>query len=396
MLAHARSDFDLDLLPTAINPDTLVAEHPWSLLAAIVDSCDDAVISKDLTGQITSWNLSASRLFGYHPDEIIGKSVLLLIPEELRHTEAEILRRIRSGERISRYETVRVTKSGARLELSLTISPIRDRNGRIIGASKIAHDITERKRVEKLLLQSEKIAATGRMAATIAHEINNPLEAVMNLIYLARLSAQEGTEMHGYLKAAENEVERVSHIARTTLGFYRERGAQLEASLPELVDAVLLIYQSRLNARRINIEREYGQVRPIVVSKGEIMQVFSNLIANSVDAMPKGGTIRVGIAEGNGAGAPCLCVTVQDNGMGIEPANMGRVFEPFFTTKPNVGTGIGLWVTRKLLDRRGGSISLRSSTAPGSSGTTATVELPCEAPAAAEQDLLDPIFDNDR
>jgi PAS domain S-box-containing protein len=393
MPARARSDFDLDLLPTAINPATLVAEHPWSLLAAIVDSCDEAVVSKDLTGQITSWNPAASRLFGYRPDEIIGKSVLQLIPEELRHTEAEILRKIRAGQRIERYETVRVSKSGERLDVSLTISPIRDRNGRIIGASKIAHDISERKRVERLLLQSEKIAATGRMAATVAHEINNPLEAVMNLVYLARLCAEEGTEQHRYLKSAENEIERVSHIARSTLGFYRDRGTPMEAGLSELMDAVLLIYESRFHAHRITIEREYNHAQPIVVSKGEITQVFSNLIANAVDAMPRGGVLRTGIKEVGCPGATRLRVTVEDHGMGIEEANMGRIFEPFFTTKPDVGTGIGLWVTRQLLERRGGTISIASSTKPGCSGTTATVEIPLKAKPIAAQDLPDPALE---
>ncbi len=190
-------------------------------LAAIVDSSDDVIISKDLTGIITSWNAAATRVFGYSAEEIIGASVLKLIPEHLHSDEQTILQSIREGRRIEHFETVRLTKDGRSLDVSLTISPIKDNHGQIIGASKILRDISDRKRIEQSLLQAEKIAATGRMAATIAHEINNPLEAVTNLLYLLRPMV---TDMEGvsFLNSAENEIARVSHIAKQTLGYYRE------------------------------------------------------------------------------------------------------------------------------------------------------------------------------
>ena len=161
-------------------------DHARFHLAAIVDSADDAIISKNLNSIIQSWNEAARKMFGYTADEMIGQSILQLIPDDLKYEEDEILEKLRAGQRIDHYETVRRRKDGSLIHVSVTISPIRDETGRVIGASKIARDISDRKRVEKLLLQSEKLAATGRMAAAIAHEINNPLESVMNLIFLAR------------------------------------------------------------------------------------------------------------------------------------------------------------------------------------------------------------------
>ena len=144
------------------------------------------IVSKDLNGIITSWNAAATRVFGYSAEEMIGSSILKLIPEDLHSDEKIIMENIRAGRRVEHFETVRRTKSGQLIDVSLTISPIRDWHGRVIGASKILRDVSARKRLEQALLQAEKIAATGRMAATIAHEINNPLEAVMNLMYLLR------------------------------------------------------------------------------------------------------------------------------------------------------------------------------------------------------------------
>ncbi len=174
-------------------------------LAAIVDSSDDAIISKDLNGIITSWNAAATRILGYSATEIVGTPVLRLIPEHLHSDEKMILDSIRAGRRIEHFDTVRLAKDGRSLDVSLTVSPIKDEQGRIIGASKILRDISGRKQMEQSLLQAEKIAATGRMAATIAHEINNPLEAVTNLLYLMRpmITDPEGIK---YLDSAESEL----------------------------------------------------------------------------------------------------------------------------------------------------------------------------------------------
>src|SRR5271170_1690803 len=213
-------------------------------LAAIIESSDDVILSKDLDGTIKSWNDAAARLFGYSSEEMIGASILKLIPEHLHSDEKTIIESIRAGRRIEHFETVRRTKDGRLIDVSLTVSPIKDEEGRVIGASKILRDVSSRRRIEQSLLQAEKIAATGRMAATIAHEINNPLEAIMNLLYLLRekITDDEGRD---FLATAEEELGRVSHIAKQTLGYYREHAAASVASVSEIAEHALTIYEPR-------------------------------------------------------------------------------------------------------------------------------------------------------
>ncbi|HEY2860380.1 MAG TPA: PAS domain S-box protein [Terracidiphilus sp.] len=347
-----------------------------SRLAAIVDSADDAIIGKDLNAIVTSWNQGARRLFGYEPEEMIGQSILRLIPEDLRYEEDEILSKLRSGQKIDHYETTRIGKDGEAHEVSITISPIRNSQGQVIGASKIARDISDRKKLERMALQAEKIAATGRMAAAVAHEINNPLASVLNLVFLARQPDVSKQEIQAYLATAEAELERVSHIARQTLGYYRDTGSPAQVHLHDLMENVLSVYRSRLLAHDITLEARFDDLRKISVRSGEIIQVFSNVVANALDAMAGGGTLAISITS---AGAPekdGLQVTVRDTGHGIRRENLARVFEPFFTTKGNLGNGIGLWVAKQLVENHGGQISISSSTETGQSGTTVSLYLP--------------------
>ncbi|WP_254061537.1 PAS domain-containing sensor histidine kinase [Granulicella sp. L60] len=349
-------------------------------LAAIVDSADDAIVSKDLNGIISTWNEGAHRMFGYSAEEIIGQSILRIVPDELRHEEDEILRKLRAGERIDHYETTRRKKSGESVDVSVTISPIRNGAGQVTGASKIARDISDRKRIERLLIQSEKLAATGRMAATIAHEINNPLESVMNLIYLARQHSVVEGKVHQYLVTAEEELERVSHIARQTLGYYKDTGSPSEVALHALIENVLAVYNSRLTALGISVDLQFNDLQKIVVSKGEMLQVLSNIIANAIDSMRDGGSLKISTRKVLGSSGDGIQTVIRDSGTGIKQEHLERIFEPFFTTKGDLGTGIGLWVARQLVERRGGQISVASSTEKESSGTTITIFLPLAFP----------------
>lgn len=344
-----------------------------SRLAAIVESSDDAIISKNLKGIITSWNQAATHMFGYSPEEIIGQPILTIIPPELHPEETEILRKIQAGQRIDHYETRRVTKDGQTVDVSLTISPIKDRAGNIVGSSKIAREITRRKSMERRLVQSEKLAATGRMAATIAHEINNPLDSVMNLVYLARTTLASNSKAIPYLLSAESELERISHIARQTLGYYRDPGPPAEIHLDKLLEEVLAVYRSRLLAGNVAVDCAFAQHRPVSASRDELMHVFSHLITNAIDAMPEGGVLTITTRDIDSAGVE---VRFRDRGVGISAENLEKIFEPFFTTKGQRGTGIGLWVARQLLEKRGGSISLQSQTKIPQNGTTVSVYLP--------------------
>jgi PAS domain S-box-containing protein len=349
-------------------------------LAAIIDSADDAIVSKDLNGIVSSWNEGASRMFGYSADEMLGQPILRLIPEELHYEEDEILQKIRAGEPINHYETRRTKKNGDSVEVSVTISPVRDESGRITGASKIARDISNRKRVEKLLVQSEKLAATGRMAATIAHEINNPLESLVNLIFLARQDSGPEGKVYGYLLTAESELERVSHIARQTLGFYRDTGSPTEVYLHQLMENVLSVYSSKLLAAGISTDKQFHDQRKVLVSKGEILQIFSNIITNAADAMRQGGVLSISTRQIVSSTGDGIQTIIRDNGNGIRKEHLEQVFEPFFTTRGDLGTGIGLWVTKRLVEARGGEISVASNTEDGDRGTTFTIFIPFAAP----------------
>ena len=343
-------------------------------LAAIVESSDDVIVSKDLNGIIRSWNGSATRLFGYSADEMIGTSILKLIPEELHSDETTIMENIRAGRPVEHFETVRRTKSGQLLEVSLTVSPLKDKSGRVIGASKILRDISARKRLEKSLLQAEKIAATGRMAATIAHEINNPLEAVMNLIYLLRpmIVDPEGIR---YFQSVETELGRVSHIAKQTLGYYREHAAASSASIGEIVLHAITIYEPRCTAAGIEIKKAINSSRKIVLRRGEMMQVVSNLMMNSIYAMQSGGVLSITVEDTEGS-PDGIVLTIQDDGIGIAEADLPRVFEAFFTTRNTVGTGIGLFVAKQFVEGHGGKIEIESSQDGEYHGTTVRVFLP--------------------
>ena len=360
------------------SPDTHsnIDEDTSPLLAAIIDSSEDAIISRDLNGIITSWNNAARRMYGYTAEEIVGQSILRLVPDELRFEENEILRKLRAGERLEHFETTRLSKSGQRIEVSLTISPIKDSAGRVIGISKIARDISARKQMERSLVQSEKLAAAGRMAATVAHEINNPLEAVLNLMFLARSSCPPGSETDGYLETAEAELERVSHIARQALGFYRDTGRPTEIVVDELLKNVLAVYRSKLKFRNIALRCQFTALHPLKASRGELLQVFSNIIANSIDALEPGGSLYIETREMADAGTAGIQILVRDEGSGIEAEHLARIFEPFFTTKERHGTGIGLWVAKQLVEKHKGRITIASSTEAGHSGTEVSIFLP--------------------
>ncbi len=354
------------------------AEEAKLRLAAIVESSYAPIISKDLNGVITSWNAAATRMFGYSAEEAIGKSIMLLIPPELQEEENVTLSRLRAGERIEHFETQRVRKDGERLQVSLTISPIKDSTGVVIGASKIARDITQRKRTEEALRISEKIASVGRLAATVAHEINNPLESVVNLVYLAKTCAHDPSKVMEYLSTAEEELGRIAHLTKQTLGFYREQTGVAPVRAGGLLRQLIFVLSTKTRNKRVNIELELADDPDILVNAGEFRQLFANFLSNSIDACNSGGSIRVRVSRhfNHRSGCHGLRITVADNGTGIRQADRERLFQPFFTTKKDVGTGLGLWVCKEIVERHAGRITVRSDATPGRSWTAISVFLP--------------------
>jgi signal transduction histidine kinase len=254
--------------------------------------------------------------------------------------------------------------------------PIRTEAGEIGGAVSVEFDITGRKQTEQALIKSEKLASVGRMAATIAHEINNPLAAVMNSLYLVGMSRALPQDVRPHLELAQRELERTAHITKQTLGFYRE-GASRSSTvrLPEVLEQILEIYASRLRNNRIQIERKRCTPCEVYGVEGEVRQIVSNLVANSIDAMPQGGVLYVRTCSVKSGERPMSSFVIADTGGGIAPEHFKQIFEPFFTTKQSIGTGLGLWVTRELVRKNNGKIRIRSKLGRG---TVVTIWLPTE------------------
>ena len=235
-----------------------------------------------------------------------------------------------------------------------------------------------RLRAEEALRHSEKLAATGRLAATVAHEINSPLEAISNAIYLARCSSPS-TEIAGYLRTADEQLARVAQITKQTLGFYRESAAPGIVRLSAVLDELLILYARKLEAKNLSVKKEYRNEFETWGLEGELRQVFANQLANAIYAMPQNGCLTIRIRKTkrwNNSQKPGTAVSLVDNGSGISRESLTRIFDPFFTTKQDVGNGLGLWITRDIVTRHGGSIRARSNTRPGSSGTIFTTFLP--------------------
>ena len=246
-------------------------------------------------------------------------------------------------------------------------------------------DITERKLAEQAMVRAEKLAAAGRMAAAVAHEINNPLAAITNCICLALGDTSLPEATRQYLRTAQQELIRVGHLTRQTLGFYRERSPAESASVGDMIDEVLRTFEHKLRNRNLLVTKEIAAQTSVTTVVGELRQVLSNIVANSIDALPEGGRVHIHAHHtcADSGSWHRLMITVADNGAGIAPEFRDRVFEPFFTTKQEFGTGRGLWVASELLRKNGGSIRMRSR--PGR-GTVFTIFLPVTAATAAVAD----------
>jgi signal transduction histidine kinase len=234
-----------------------------------------------------------------------------------------------------------------------------------------------RRRAEEALRRSEKLAATGRLAASIAHEINNPLEAISNAIYLARSAPPE--ESSTYLKLADEELARVAQITKRTLGFYRETATPGVVKLSALLDDLLILFNRKLEAKNLTVNKQYRDELEVWGLEGELRQAFANQIANAIYAMPQNGSLTIRIRRskswGNGQ-CPGTAVSLVDNGSGISQESLPKIFDPFFTTKQDVGNGLGLWITSDIVTRHHGSIRVRSKANATSSGTIFTTFLP--------------------
>jgi signal transduction histidine kinase len=243
-------------------------------------------------------------------------------------------------------------------------------------------ETTSTQRTEQALRGSEQLAAVGRLAASIAHEINNPLEAVTNLLFLAKMDDTVGGSTRSLLDVADRELQRLSHIAARSLKFYRQRTAPALTSLEDLIESVLFFNEPDLKVRNIQLERRHRQARPVLCLPGEIQQVMTNLVSNALDALPQNGRLIVAVRPATDrTGRKGVSVTVADSGQGINRATLDRLFHPFVTTKGEAGTGLGLWVSKGILDKHQSRIMIRSKVG---SGTVFRLYLPLDTTVGPE------------
>jgi signal transduction histidine kinase len=273
--------------------------------------------------------------------------------------------------------TVLRHRDGSLLPIEDSAAPIRDDAGRLVGVVLVFRDATSDRQSQEILRKTEKIAAAARLAATVAHEINNPLEAVNNLIFLAKLRTGVPQETIDDLTLAEQELNRVSHVTRQTLGFYRESSTPDKLDVSKLVENVLALFSNKFRTKNITVEHHAAPCPPIHGWPGELQQVIANLVSNAADAVDKDGRMKVSVSCVETDNGNNVEVRVEDNGPGIAPENRERIFEPFFTTKKDVGTGLGLWVSKAIVERHGGTIEVHSPNGSGAQGTVFSVLIPC-------------------
>jgi two-component system NtrC family sensor kinase len=238
-------------------------------------------------------------------------------------------------------------------------------------------EIIARRKAEGALVRSEKLASVGRMAAVLAHEINNPLDAAMNSVFLAMSIDDLAPDAHAYLLLADAELKRIAHITRQTLGFYREASAPVNFEVASLLGSVVEQLRAKIAAKKATVTMQCEKQLRMTAFEGELRQVFSNLVLNSLDALPEDGKVVLRAATCRILqGKRGIRFTVSDNGNGMTSTVLRQIFEPFFTTKGDVGNGLGLWVSKQIIQKHGGSIQVRSSVYGPSQGTTVSVLMP--------------------
>jgi PAS domain S-box-containing protein len=349
--------------------ELLRARRESEQVAEIVRRSSDAIIRFSAEGLIESWNNGAQQIFGYQNDECKGRRFdVLFAPEALDEVSAGIFNLQRGEDFV--LDTKGLSASGELVDVSMSLTPHMEAPGTLVAFSAIIRDITARKRTEQALIQSEKLASVGRLASSIAHEINNPLEAVTNLLYILASSVTDPTQKE-LVDTAQEELARVSHIATHTLRFHKQSSGRTKVELQPLIDSVLGLYRARLANSGVETTIECNAEVTLFCYEGELRQILVNLVGNAFDAMRSGGRLKVRVREFTPTWSEVrqVLILIGDTGTGMSSAVLSRLFEPFFSTKGIGGTGLGLWITKDLVNKNHGKIRIRSSLMPGRRGT---------------------------
>jgi PAS domain S-box-containing protein/excisionase family DNA binding protein len=369
-------------------------ETALARLGAIVESSDDAIVGKTLEGVITSWNKGAQRIFGYTPDEAIGSSIFMIVPPDRHDEEVSILQRLRRGERIDHFQTERLTRDGRRIDIALTVSPIRDALGNIIGASKIARDITEQKRHEaerEKLLEAERHARAqayrlNRMKdeflATLSHELRTPLNAILGWTQLLASGTMDAEEAREACRVIERNARTQKQLIEDLLDMSRIISGKMRLDVQRLdpvtvVEAAISTIKPSADLKGVRIERSLDSLSGVMISgdAARLQQVIWNILANAVKFSPAGGRIRVRGQAVNGH----VELTISDNGQGIHPDFLPQLFERFrqadaSTTRKHGGLGLGLAIVKQLVELHGGTV--RAHSEGEGKGATFVIQLP--------------------
>jgi PAS domain S-box-containing protein len=332
----------------------------------------------DLDLHLSGSNSAYREIVGRTQQELDSETILSITHPEDREDCQQHLNWLVSGKINSfvlekRYVRPDETAVWVRNSFSL----LKDERGDPSHIILICNDITERRRAERLLVESEKLAIVGQLAASIAHEINNPLEGALNLIYLVR-TAETLEDARSLAAQAEEEIQRAAQIATHTLHFHKQQTKPASTNIASLVQSVLAIFKGKLHMCGIEVEFKQSDDPELICYSGEIRQVLANLVRNAIEAMPNGGVLRIRVKPVTDwrTGVPGVRITVADTGSGMSRDTRRRIYDPFFTTKGTLGTGLGLWVSAGILTKHQGSMHVRSSVLPGASGTAFTLIFP--------------------
>ncbi len=343
-------------------------------------SIGDAVIATDENGKVIFLNKIAEDLTGIKLHAALGRPVqsIFRVSHEITRQPAEnpVAQVLDQGKTMGLAgHTVLQSSDGRIIPIEDSAAPIYDDQRKLRGVVMIFRDVTTEKQTEEVMRKTEKLAAASRLAASMAHEINNPLEAVSNLIYLVKNSSGLTDEVQGLLSMAEHELERISHVTRQTLGFYRDPAGPIAVDVTAVVGSVMKLYGSKLKDKNIAVELEMNPCPSIQALQGDLKQLIANLVSNAADAAGAGGKIRISVSPAVSPEGKGVELKVADNGPGIAEENRARLFEPFFTTKRDIGTGLGLWVSKQIAERHRGSIKVANDEKGDLGGAVFTIFL---------------------